>query len=248
MQSLIILFTLLTLYCPSNGKNLIRDEYKFSDSLELNPSVPNIILPSLLIAGGYIVSKVKYLNSIDRHFQDVATRIGPTGLDRYLLGAPTLSVFVLKISGFEGKNSIRTASLALVGSMAIQTALVQSLKYSTQMMRPDSSARNSFPSMHTAFAFGGAEFLRMEYWDRMPWIAIGGYLAAGTVGVARISNSKHWLSDVISGAGIGILSTKISYSLVYHVKKRNDVKNKAISVVTPYGNTKSQGISVSIFF
>lgn len=36
---------------------------------------------------------------------------------------------------------------------------VNTIKYTAQVDRPDKSARNSFPSGHTAVAFMGAEFL-----------------------------------------------------------------------------------------
>ncbi|MNL72165.1 hypothetical protein D3C87_1974290 [compost metagenome] len=32
-------------------------------------------------------------------------------------------------------------------------------------------------------------------------------------------NNKHWLSDVVAGAGFGILSTKVAYYLYPRLKK-----------------------------
>lgn len=52
------------------------------------------------------------------------------------------------------------------------------LKSVTKVERPDGSARNSFPSGHTAMAFMGAELLRREFWEVSPWIGVAGYVVA----------------------------------------------------------------------
>ena len=79
---------------------------------------------------------------------------------------------------------------------------------------PDGSAWNSFPSGHTATAFTGAHLLYREYKSLSPWIGIAGYAAATATGVMRILNRRHWLSDVVTGAGIGIASVEIAYLLL----------------------------------
>ena len=42
---------------------------------------------------------------------------------------------------------------------------------------------------------------------------MAGYGVATATGVMRILNNRHWISDVMSGAGIGILSTELGYGL-----------------------------------
>ena len=58
-----------------------------------------------------------------------------------------------------------------------------------------------------------ATMLSKEYGCRSPWYSIGGYSVATAVGVMRIANNKHWLSDVLVGAGIGIITTELGYFL-----------------------------------
>ncbi|MDR1595298.1 MAG: phosphatase PAP2 family protein, partial [Prevotellaceae bacterium] len=97
--------------------------------------------------------------------------------------------------------------------------------------RPDGSDRFSFPSGHTATAFVAAEFLHQEYGDKSVWISIGGYGMASLIGVARVYNNKHWVSDIVAGAGIGILSTKIVYWTYPCLQKTFGKKNKKVQTL-----------------
>ena len=58
-----------------------------------------------------------------------------------------------------------------------------------------------------------AAMLDREYGVRSPWFGIGGYAAATLVAVTRQLNNRHWMSDVLVGAGIGVLSTEAAYLL-----------------------------------
>ena len=91
------------------------------------------------------------------------------------------------------------------------TILVYGVKYSLCRLRPDQSAYNSFPSGHAAKAFMAATMLHKEYEGRSPWISIGGYGLASLTGVSRVLNNKHWLTDVVAGAAIGIGSVHLGY-------------------------------------
>ena len=66
----------------------------------------------------------------------------------------------------------------------------------------------SFPSGHTATAFTGAELVRSEYGLG---IGIAAYGVAAGVALLRLYNERHWVGDVLFGAGIGILSARIGY-------------------------------------
>ena len=50
-----------------------------------------------------------------------------------------------------------------------------------------------------------------EYKDKSPWISFAGYAMASTVGSIRMLENHHWLSDVLAGAGLGILSVRVTY-------------------------------------
>lgn len=58
-----------------------------------------------------------------------------------------------------------------------------------------------------------ATMLHKEYGHRSPWYSIGAYTVATVTGVTRQLNNRHWMSDVMVGAGIGILATEFGYFL-----------------------------------
>ena len=85
----------------------------------------------------------------------------------------------------------------------------------------------SFPSGHTATAFMTATMLNKEYGHKSPWIGIGAYSVATATGLMRMANNKHWLSDVLTGAGIGILSTELGYYLADLIFKERGINRLA---------------------
>ena len=120
----------------------------------------------------------------------------------------------LKMAGVEDRSSWPRLFASSLASYGVMAAFVNSIKYTTSEMRPDGSTRNSWPSGHTATAFVGATILHKEYGlTRSPWYSIGGYTVATATGVMRVLNNRHWISDVLSGAGIGILSTELAYGI-----------------------------------
>lgn len=131
--------------------------------------------------------------------------------DDWLQYAPAAVMVSLKACGYQSRSSWGRMLVSDAFSAAIMAAAVNACKYSVRTMRPDGSARNSFPSGHTATAFMTATMLRREYGCRSPWFGVGGYAAATTVAVMRQLNNRHWMSDVMVGAGIGILATELGY-------------------------------------
>jgi membrane-associated phospholipid phosphatase len=67
-----------------------------------------------------------------------------------------------------------------------------------------SNEKQSFPSGHTTVAFAMSTVLA-ERIDRL-WARIGFYGMASLTGIARMRNNQHWLTDVLVGAGIGVLT------------------------------------------
>lgn len=141
--------------------------------------------------------------------------------DDYIAFAPGLLMLSLDLFKVKSTNNFANQA-ALTGKSVILTlGVVNILKYSTEVLRPDGSANNSFPSGHTAFAFTLAEVLHQEFKDK-PIVYITGYTIATTVGAMRILNNRHWFSDVMVGAGIGMAATKLIYATHQYKWKMNN--------------------------
>lgn len=137
-----------------------------------------------------------------------------TGIDDYTQFFGPAMVVGLKLGGYEGRSDWPRLLSSAAMSYAIMAGLVNGIKYSAKEMRPDGSTANSWPSGHTATAFVGASLLHKEYGlTRSPWWSVAGYGVATATGVMRVLNNRHWISDVMSGAGIGIMSTELGYAL-----------------------------------
>lgn len=136
-----------------------------------------------------------------------------THYDDYLQYSPALMMLGMKAFGVEGRSSWGRMLTSDAFTVAIMASVVNSLKHTVNEKRPDGSNMRSFPSGHTATAFMCATMLHKEYGHISPWISIGGYTVATATGISRILNNKHWIADVMVGAGIGIISTEIGYFL-----------------------------------
>ena len=145
-------------------------------------------------------------------------------IDHILQYTPAITVLGLDLFGIKGKNNWKDQTIHLAVSQIVMNAIVRPTKILSNRLRPDGSEYSSFPSGHTSMAFVNAEFLWQEYKHRNKWLAASGYVAAATTGYLRMQHNRHWFSDIVAGAGIGILSTKLTYwaypRLVRMVKKK----------------------------
>ncbi len=136
-----------------------------------------------------------------------------TSIDDYTQFFGPAMVVGLKIGGVEGRSDWPRLLASSALSYGIMAAFVNGIKYTAKEMRPDGSTANSWPSGHTATSFVGATILHKEYGlTRSPWYSVAGYGVATATGVMRVLNNRHWISDVMSGAGLGILSTEFGYA------------------------------------
>jgi len=98
--------------------------------------------------------------------------------------------------------------VARVGAEVFRAQLVsqgtaQAIKFAAGRTRPDGSDDHSFPSGHSASAFATATVLQKEFgWKAgIPAFAVAGWVAA-----SRVQMQRHYLSDVLAGATVGILA------------------------------------------
>lgn len=163
-----------------------------------------------LIAAGVLAK------SEDSHFRNLRNEYMPQfrySLDDYVQYSPAAVMLVMKSFGIESRSSWGRMLTSDAFSTAVLAGTVNLMKECFRVTRPDGSDHRSFPSGHTATAFMTATMLTKEYGYLSPWVGGVAYGVASLTGLSRMANNKHWLSDVLTGAGIGILSTEIGYWL-----------------------------------
>ena len=116
-----------------------------------------------------------------------------------------------------GSDDVRSAAgHALVAAVTGGLAAT-AIKYTVGRLRPNSGfdsdhynwfelKDSSFPSGHTAVAFSVASSLSRDIKGR--WDDVALYGAASLTGLARMNDNKHWMSDVVGGAVVGIFAGK----------------------------------------
>lgn len=223
---------------------LRNTEYKFKPQ--------QLILPGALIAvGGFGVSN-GWFCKIKRGLRDDMAHLRGDcyfHADDWVQYLPIVGYVGLGAAGVKCKHGIVERLLAGATAYAAMGIMVNGVKHFVDEKRPDSGAMNSFPSGHTATAFMGAELVRLEYgWP----IAVGAYTVASGIAFLRLYNARHWLNDVIAGAGIGILSARIGYWMLPLYQKwfkLNKKEGKAAAAMPFYSPAdRAGGLALNIVF
>jgi len=147
-------------------------------------------------------------------------------MDDYIQFSPAWAAFAMNMMGYKGRSSFKRMFFSSGFSYAFMGIFVNSIKYSAAEMRPDGSTANSFPSGHTATAFTSATIMHKEYGlTRSPWFSVGAYGIATLTGIMRTLNNRHWISDILVGAGLGVISTDLGYMMADFWFKDKGIKN-----------------------
>ncbi|RQO70616.1 PAP2 family protein [Pedobacter sp. KBW06] len=140
--------------------------------------------------------------------------------DDYMQYAPAAAVVALNMAGVKGKHTPKRAFVSYAFSIGIMGAIVNGVKHTSRVERPDASSKNSFPSGHTAMAFMNATVLDKEYGQYShPLYGVAGYAMATATALGRGLNNRHWVTDVLAGAGVGIISTELGYLITDQIFK-----------------------------
>lgn len=245
MKPVLLLMTFLyalSLKAQTGGNDTLSIDdkaYKFS--------AKKLIVPSVLISYGVLSlmsDDLKSLNQSTRYETREHIIAGAT-IDNYMQYAPAAAVYGLNLAGVKGKHNFKDRTIIYATSQLVSAALVLPTKHLVKEERPDGSNRFSFPSGHTATAFSSAHFMFREYKDTNLWLSLSGYPVAAATGIYRIFNDKHWVGDVVAGAGIGILSTEMAYWLFPMTSKWLSPKNEKQSfVILPTYQSKQIGLNL----
>jgi len=244
----------LSVYSTANGekkgfwKKLVESKdvkpYKFMDDISFS-GVP------LVLAGIIAKSEKKSFRQNYDQTSSSKTRLMTnfhSEIDNYTQFVPFALSTVLNVAGYEGRSNFPRYAVSSAFSFGMMALIVNPLKSWTSEMRPDGSTANSWPSGHTATAFTAATILHKEYgMTRSPWFSVGAYAIATATGAMRVLNNRHWVSDVLSGAGIGIISTELGYAfadLIFKGKglKRGDLQDHPNLITNPSFFSINMGI------
>lgn len=228
----------------SIGANPISKDSTVQVKVE-NPKLPlkRLIVPGVFIGYGMASLTIKDLKQLNFSTRDEINENQPTHIkwDNYTQFAPAVAVYGLNAFGVEGKHNFKERSIIYGTSILISSAITIPLKHLVKEERPDESNNLSFPSGHSAIAFASAQFMYREYKDTNFLLGISGYSFAVFTAVYRMLNDKHWLGDVVASAGIGMLSTELSYWLYPKINHLLGGKN-TYTMVMPYFQNNAVGI------
>lgn len=193
----------------------------------------DFIAPAILIGYGLTTIKDNGIYSSFQARRDIQKHLGGAAskIDDYLIFAPYVEFGGLLLFKINCRNDFVNTSLLVLKTQFIMAGITFPFKYIAAQERPYSyfdedktdaqriedkaNHANSFqslPSGHTAQAFAAAAIVNKEFRYYSPWPGVAAYSLAGTVALYRMINDKHWQSDVLVGAGIGILSANIAYA------------------------------------
>ena len=169
---------------------------------------------------------IAYAGHDDRWFMDETTEgrsagehrlaswVEPLGNAGIVLPALALSYGVARWSGHaEAARAMLRIGVAVGAAGGASLMLKEAVGRSRPSEAPDDatrfrpfSGRTSFPSGHATIAFAAAAAIHREAsagW--VPWVV---YPGAALVGWSRVHEQRHWTSDVVAGAAMGIWTAR----------------------------------------
>lgn len=226
----------VSLFAQSDSVNtLVGSKYRFAKSM---------ILPSSLFVSGIIVKETNFREYFQEKVQSSRFRTN-TKIDDYLQYMPIVELYLTDCAYSKSKNEIFQQSKNLAIAEIFTAVIVQSIKHTTNVKRPN-GYDFSFFSGHTSQSFTSATALYLEYEEINPFIAYSGYGFSTATGILRVTNNKHWLSDVLVGAGIGIFSARLVW-YINPLQNWKPFKNSKVAIY-PYVNGLAGNAGFTVVF
>lgn len=145
--------------------------------------------------------------SLAKHYEDHNPWGGISKLGNDYLGTGIPGVVVgfstLLYGAIAKKNHEIESGQAHLEALAMSGLLTGLLKFSFRRDRPDGGHASSFPSGHTSTTFTSAMVLH-EMYDSI-WLDALTFSLAAYTGACRVTARRHYLSDVVFGATLGIV-------------------------------------------
>ena len=213
------------------------------------------VLPVALIGAGAVGSQIDGFKELDFGLRDAGLHFHHGFvLEDAVQYAPIGAFYALNMCGMKSAHSLSDGTVLVAASYCITAAATYALKLAVDERRPNGVDFDAFTSGHAAVSFMGAELLRMEYKDSAPWVGYAGYAAALYTSMARIKHSEHWFHDLVAGAGVGILGTRLAYLVCVPIHKHllgkiSEKHNNSFALVgMPFYNGSVKGVSLAMVF
>lgn len=207
--------------------------------------VKAVAIPAIMMGYGFATAQGDAgINHRERAFVQKQFRPVNTTIDNVMIIAPYFELAGVALAGVESRNDRINTLLIIAKGEAIMLASTFAVKYLSKETRPDGSDNLSFPSGHTAQAFLAASIVHTEFRDKSQWYGIGAYTLATSVAALRMINDKHWQSDVVAGAGFGILSAHLAY-LSHRNRWGRKSLGRDIGMAPAYFGNGTPGLTIS---
>jgi membrane-associated phospholipid phosphatase len=180
-----------------------------------------LILPGSLLLYGCLKPVINGIPKLDNKIMKDIQQRHPgfhTNAADYLMWAPSASVYAMDALHVKTAHNFREHLIIEAGSVIITGGIGYGMRLISRNKDAYKTSNTKFPSGHTANAFRAAEIVHQELKKYHPVLSYSGYVVATGVGILRIYGKEHFLSEVLAGAGLGMLSTKLTYWIFNKVK------------------------------
>lgn len=161
----------------------------------------------LALGGGLTIIAHQYDGQVNDYFKDHKLAWGMADFGNDWWGRGELQGAIAASMMFSGwwleHEETATAGEVLAEAQIIQGVVINVIKPIANKKRPHKGDNLSFPSGHTGTAFCTAAVLH----DRFGWrLGAPAYAFAVITGLARMDVHAHWVSDVVMGATIAMVT------------------------------------------
>lgn len=200
------------------------------------------IIPASLITIGLILNKSSLEKKLHKRVLKTVKSDFQTNVDDYLVLSPAAIALAANISGVDAKNHWFDQGKNVFIATTCTYLITNGLKNAIHKTRPNGNSSDAMPSGHTSMSFAASTVLYEEYKNTNKTIAYSGFVSSGAVMYLRMANNKHWISDTLIGAGIGIAVAKLVY-LIEPLKNFNPFKNT--QGITVFPTMSDNGFSIA---
>ncbi|RYU77931.1 phosphatase PAP2 family protein [Hymenobacter persicinus] len=196
----------------SDSSRQLRPAVPSSRLRSVRPVVLRAGIPLALIGVSYFGREQKLIHLARLEVREETLENFPafnTNLDDYTRHLPGVAAYALHAAGVKPARGVVPFSLIYLAAHHLNMGVTSNLKRLCREARPDNPTDlSSFPSAHTSEAFLTATLLHEQFGKASPWISVGGFAVATATGTMRVLHNRHWITDVVAGAGIGFLSAE----------------------------------------